>query len=350
VAHEDAKVGVRCKPLFDPAVVFASDLALVDVGLGGIDGDKRNVEPGGLEAQLRIARAEGVLVEHIADVARVVVAGNPDDLRRGNCGELLLRERVLVGISVIGEVAGDDDEIGLGSVDFVDRGVQQLLVKATAADMDVGELCDQHQATLTRVLLPRRTLHGLSARLEPQYPLETERLLLRPFVAEDFEALLAIYSRAEVARYLYSGPMSEDEVRASLERKIGQTAIRAERENLSLAVVLKATSELIGACTLFYLSSLHRQGEIGFVFHPDHHGRGFATEAARLLLRLAFEELDLHRVIGRLEARNTASARVLERLGMRQEAHFVENEFVKGEWQSELVFALLAREWRAFHT
>jgi RimJ/RimL family protein N-acetyltransferase len=135
-----------------------------------------------------------------------------------------------------------------------------------------------------------------------------------------------------------------------LEREIVQTAIHAERENLSLAVVLKATSELIGACTLFYLSSLHRQGEIGFVVHPDHHGRGFATEAARLLLRLAFEELDLHRVIGRLEARNTASARVLERLGMRQEAHFVENEFVKGEWQSELVFALLAREWRALHT
>jgi RimJ/RimL family protein N-acetyltransferase len=190
----------------------------------------------------------------------------------------------------------------------------------------------------------------LSATLEPQYPLETERLLLRPFVAEDFEALLAIHSQAEVARYLYSEPMSEDEVHASLERKIGQTAIRAERENLSLAVVLKETSELIGDCTLFYLSRRHQQGEIGYVFHPDHHGRGYATEAAHLLLRLAFEELELHRVIGRLEARNTASARVLERLGMRQEAHFVENEFVKSEWQSELVFALLAREWRALHT
>jgi RimJ/RimL family protein N-acetyltransferase len=197
------------------------------------------------------------------------------------------------------------------------------------------------------VPLPRRTLQSLSVRLEPQYPLETDRLFLRPFVAEDFEALLAIHSQAEVVRYLYWEPMSESDVRAALERKIGQTAIRAERENLSLGVVLKATSELIGDCTLFYLSSLHRQGEIGFAFHPDHHGRGYATEAARLLLRLAFEELDLHRVIGRLEARNTASARLLERLGMRQEAHLVENEFVKGEWQSELVFALLAREWRA---
>jgi RimJ/RimL family protein N-acetyltransferase len=53
----------------------------------------------------------------------------------------------------------------------------------------------------------------------------------------------------------------------------------------------------------------------------------------------------MHRVIGRAEARNAASARVLEKLGMRLEAHFVENEWVKGEWQSELVYAVLEREW-----
>ena len=55
----------------------------------------------------------------------------------------------------------------------------------------------------------------------------------------------------------------------------------------------------------------------------------------------------LHRVIGRLEARNVASARVLEKLGMRREAHFIENEWVKGEWQSEYVYAMLAEEWAA---
>jgi RimJ/RimL family protein N-acetyltransferase len=104
---------------------------------------------------------------------------------------------------------------------------------------------------------------------------------------------------------------------------------------------------LIGDFTLWLESSEHRRGEIGFLVHPDHQGRGHAIEASRELLRLGFEDLGLHRVIGTLEARNGPSARVLERLGMRREAHLVENEWVKGEWQSEVVYAILDREWRA---
>jgi RimJ/RimL family protein N-acetyltransferase len=65
------------------------------------------------------------------------------------------------------------------------------------------------------------------------------------------------------------------------------------------------------------------------------------------MLRLGFEDLGLHRILGRLDARNTASAKLLERLGMRREAHIVENEFVKGEWTDELLYGLLAREWAA---
>ncbi len=86
--------------------------------------------------------------------------------------------------------------------------------------------------------------------------------------------------------------------------------------------------------------------EIGYVFSPTVSGRGFATESCRALLRLAFGDLGVHRVIGRLDARNTASAGVLERLGMRLEARFVEDEWFKGEWTTTLVYALLEREWR----
>ena len=138
-------------------------------------------------------------------------------------------------------------------------------------------------------------------------PLESERLLLRPFTAEDFDALFAIQSRDDVARWLYWGPQSEDEVRASLEKKIGNTTLVNDGDSLSLAVVLKSSSELIGDGSVFLLSAEHRQGEIGFVFHPDHHGHGYATEASRELLRFAFAEVGLHRVVGRCDARNAAS-------------------------------------------
>jgi RimJ/RimL family protein N-acetyltransferase len=182
--------------------------------------------------------------------------------------------------------------------------------------------------------------------VKPSLPLRTDRLLLRPFADSDFDAMLAIHSRADVVRWLYWEPRTEDEVRETLERKMRKNAIAAPGDGLGLAVILQTSGELVGDLSLNWNDDEHRQGEIGFIFHPDHHGRGYATEAGRALLRIAFEDVGLHRVIGRTEARNTASARVLERLGMRREAHLIENEYVKGEWQSELVYALLDREWR----
>ncbi len=181
----------------------------------------------------------------------------------------------------------------------------------------------------------------------PAFPIETERLVLRPYEPGDYDAVLAIESREDVNRYLYSEPRSPEEVRAILERKLGETALRDEGDTLGVAVVLPATGAMIGGCILHWASREHGTGEIGFVLHPDHHGHGYAAEAARPLIDFGFAEVGLHRIIGRLEARNAASARVLEKLGLRREALLIENEWVKGEWQSELDYAILEREWRA---
>ena len=124
MADEDPQVGVAREALRDPAVVLAPDLALVQVGLRRVDRDERDVETAALEARLRVARAERVLEEHVADVARVVVAGDEDDVLACDRRELLLGLRVLVGIAVVGQVAGDDHEIGRGRVDLRDRGAQ----------------------------------------------------------------------------------------------------------------------------------------------------------------------------------------------------------------------------------
>jgi len=185
--------------------------------------------------------------------------------------------------------------------------------------------------------------------LRPDYPLETDRLLLRPFSAEDLDAWFEYQSRPDVARFLPWEARDAEQTRRALTTKIGQHEIVEEGGGLALAVVLREGGTLVGDVSLVWLSREHRQGEIGFVFHPDHHGRGYATEAAEVMLRLAFAGLGLHRVIGRCDALNTASARLMVRLGMRQEAHFVHNEIFKGDWGDELVFALLATEWHERH-
>jgi RimJ/RimL family protein N-acetyltransferase len=151
----------------------------------------------------------------------------------------------------------------------------------------------------------------------------------------------------ELTRYLLWGPQTAEQVRETLAKKIAGTSIREEGDVLALAAEGRETGEVVADVILHWVSGEHGLGEIGYIVHPDHAGRGYATEATRPLLGIAFDHVRLHRVIGRLDARNAASARVLEKLGLRQEAHFVENERVRGEWQSELVYAILAREWRS---
>jgi RimJ/RimL family protein N-acetyltransferase len=182
--------------------------------------------------------------------------------------------------------------------------------------------------------------------LTPVYPMLAERLALRPFAPSDFDALYAIQSRDDVTRYLYWGPRSHDEVREALVARMRESVLAAEGQSLSMAITLRDGGALIGTTNLDWVSATHRQGEIGFILHPDHQGRGYAGEAAAVLLRLGFEDLGLHRIVGRCDGRNTGSARVMERLGLRQEAHLRENEIVKGEWCDELVYAMLASEWK----
>lgn len=178
-------------------------------------------------------------------------------------------------------------------------------------------------------------------------PIRTERLLLRAFVPGDLGSVRAMQTDEDVVRYLEWGPRTPEEIAESLRKKIAATTIHGQGDALSLAAVLPDTGEMVGDLVLHCVSEVDERGEIGFIVPPAHEGKGYATEAARALLRIAFDEVGFRRVIGQVESRNAASARVLEKLGMRLEAHFVENVFVKGEWQDEMIYAILAREWRA---
>jgi RimJ/RimL family protein N-acetyltransferase len=178
--------------------------------------------------------------------------------------------------------------------------------------------------------------------VELDYPLRTERLTLRPLNSEDLASHHRLFSDPQVVRYLYDAPMGLGEAQAQLERRM-HANLPVEGEWLNLAV--EADGVFVGEVGVSLVSRVHGHCEIGYVFDPRYQGRGYATEAASRMIDVAFEQLGAHRVTAQLDARNERSARVLERLGLRREALLRENEFVKGEWTDEIMYAVLADEW-----
>ncbi|MDX8036543.1 GNAT family N-acetyltransferase [Lentzea sp. BCCO 10_0856] len=179
--------------------------------------------------------------------------------------------------------------------------------------------------------------------MRPDYPLKTDRLLLRPFEPGDFDDLHAYRSNPEVCRYLYGEAATPEESAERLERSLAMDELTEEGQWLVLAVVLD--DEVIGDVVLKWVSEQHRQGEVGYTLNPAHQGKGYAREAAEAMLKVGFEELELHRITAICDPRNEPSWRLMERLGMRREAHFRESEMFKGAWGDTYVYALLAEEY-----
>ena len=186
---------------------------------------------------------------------------------------------------------------------------------------------------------------GPPLELHPTFPIRTARLLLRPLTAADADALLEYRSLPEVCRYVPFLPMDRAAVAERLAGAWARTEITGEGQGLTLGVQVAETGHLVGDVLLLLHSREHRCAEVGWVQSPHHSGHGYATEAAHAILHLAFDDLKVHRVIARVDARNLASIRLARRLGMRQEAILLENEWFKGGWSDEIDFALLESEW-----
>jgi RimJ/RimL family protein N-acetyltransferase len=186
--------------------------------------------------------------------------------------------------------------------------------------------------------------------LTPNYPIRSPRLLLRPTTLADLDAMHGYKSLPQVCRYLPYAPMSRERVAERLAGDWSRTELTEPGQALNLGVEILANGRLIGDVVLFWRSAEHRAGEIGYVFAPECAGQGYATEAARALLSLAFDPIDglgLHRVFAQLDARNASSARVLKRLGMRREGLLRKDSWFKGEWSDTLIYAMLAAEFLA---
>jgi ribosomal-protein-alanine N-acetyltransferase len=175
-----------------------------------------------------------------------------------------------------------------------------------------------------------------------------DRVVVRDFRLDDLDAMHAYLSDDEVFRHVSWAPPTLDETANSVREVI--VAARTEpRNDYELAVTLRDTGEVVGQVTLQtdrYIPRLRqRTSELGYMLRRDCWGAGIATEAARLLLDFAFAEVGLHRVFAVVGERNPASIRVLEKLGFRREARHVKDVFIRGEWLTSLIYAVLEDEW-----
>ncbi|MCB8985960.1 MAG: GNAT family N-acetyltransferase [Ardenticatenaceae bacterium] len=175
--------------------------------------------------------------------------------------------------------------------------------------------------------------------------LATARLSLRPFQAADIPAFAAYRSDPEVARYQsWEAPYTLAQAEQFVTEMSAMQSIPLDTW-YQLAIERRGHSPIIGDCAFRILPDDGQQAEIGFSLARAYQGQGYASEAVRGLLDYLFGDLRLHRVRAICDAENEASSRLLERIGLRREAHYVENIWFKGRWGSEYAYAVLAGEW-----
>ncbi len=177
--------------------------------------------------------------------------------------------------------------------------------------------------------------------------LETERLLLRDFVKDDWKRVLEYQSDPLYLRY-YEWTERTPEAAREFVSWFLDHQVQEPRIKFQLAIVLKSNNQLIGNCGIRMDTANAFEGDVGFGYEldPKHWDRGYATEAAHAMVDFGFTNFGLHRVWSWCIADNLGSAHVLEKLGMRREGHLRENEFYKGRWWDTLMYGILVDEWQ----
>ncbi|MEH1789083.1 MAG: GNAT family protein [Nostoc sp.] len=176
----------------------------------------------------------------------------------------------------------------------------------------------------------------------------TKRLIIRRVAETDLLDFLAYHNHPDVLRYLPLEPITEEQAMSFLARQ-ALVKIGDEGGYIMFAIHHVGDAKMIGEVCISLLPKAQSQGEIGWSLHPNYQGRGYATEAAQVLLNYGFAHHKLHRITSNCSPRNTASFRLMERLGMRREGHLKQSKFMKGAWQDEYIYALLLDEWLRLH-
>jgi RimJ/RimL family protein N-acetyltransferase len=177
------------------------------------------------------------------------------------------------------------------------------------------------------------------------FELTSPRLLLRKLKLEDSDAMFAYRSDPEVSRYQNWEAGSLEEVVAFIDE---QSVIQPNIPGtwFQLAITLKHDNILVGDCGLHFPADVHQQVEIGITLSPLFQGMGYASETLKTIMGFVFDTLGKHRLYGSADGRNKASLALMERIGMRREAYFRQSYWAKGEWTDDVVYAILATEWK----
>jgi RimJ/RimL family protein N-acetyltransferase len=180
--------------------------------------------------------------------------------------------------------------------------------------------------------------------LKPWFPIRTARLLLREFREDDFDDVHAYAAEPDVARFMEWGPNTPQETTEFMARKWIEQA-EWPRDAVNLAVEHIADQRVIGSIRLAVGDRPNLTGDFGYSFASAYWRQGYATEAARAVLELGFRLLRLHRIWAECDPENVGSWGVMEKLGMRREAHFRDSKLIKGAWRDRYLYAVLADEW-----
>ena len=179
----------------------------------------------------------------------------------------------------------------------------------------------------------------------PRLPLFIGELLIRQIERRDFKDLREYWSDPDVTRYNW-GPLPDDQIAAQID---DWAQVEVGGPGVALFLVAVLDGKVIGDCPLTITSPYERQGEVGFTFNPRFTGRGLATRTVAAVLGFGFLQLGLHRMDATTDVLNERSWRLMERVGMRREAHFVHCRNINGEWVDDYVYAMLDSEWHDRH-
>jgi [ribosomal protein S5]-alanine N-acetyltransferase len=180
--------------------------------------------------------------------------------------------------------------------------------------------------------------------IPPYVTIQTARLFLREFTLADAADLFHYAHLTEVTRFVeWEPPESVYESEELIQRYIGWQ-FEVPRRHLVLAVTLDG--RLVGDIGLTGSSQNETEAELGFAVDPAYWGQGVATEAAAAVVEYGFTSAGWPRIVAICDVDNLASAAVLRKIGLQQEAYLPRHKYKQGEWRHSLVFSAGRDEWQ----